>query len=184
MAAGLDTGRKNSLKTALYLILDCGLRPHEIVHLQVTDLDFEQRLIRVLISKTKAGERLVPMTSRVEEKLRAVLPADGWLFPSSRNPSGHILRKALSEAWRRVCLEVGVPAGVKLYCARHTYATDVMRATRDPFLTMRLMGHTKISVTEKYQHPELDEVAAMMDARNELRQRHNLRHSAPEDPLI
>jgi integrase len=172
-------GLKNSaLQTALYLILDAGLRPIEIVQLKVEDLDFKEGLIRIRVSKTKAGERAVPMTTRIREKLAAALGgrSGGWVFPSRRYPGKHIQRKALSEAWRRVCLVVGVPADVKLYCARHQYATDVMKATRDPFLTMRLMGHTKLSMTDKYQHPDFEGIGDLMDARNEVR--HNLRHSA------
>jgi integrase len=171
VAAGLETGRNSALQMALYLILDTGLRPIEIVHLQVADLNLEGGLIRVRVSKTRAGERVVPMTTRVREKLVEALGGrtEGWVFPSTRYRGKPIQRKALSEAWRRVCLLVGVPASVKLYCARHTFATDVMKATRNPFLTMRLMGHTKLSMTDKYQHPDFEGVGSLMDARNEVR---------------
>jgi site-specific recombinase XerC len=74
-----------------------------------------------------------------------------------------------------------VPVDVKLYCARHTFGTDLMRVTKDPFLTMRLMGHTEVSMTDKYQHPDFDGIGDLMDARNALRR--DLRHTVSPEPV-
>lgn len=169
--------RKGSLRTALFLILDCGLRPMEIVNMRIPDVDLKQGVIRIHKSKSKAGERLVPMTDRVKELLFAQIGkrSDGWIFPSPRYPSQAIKRHALTAAWRKTANKAGVSSDVDLYCARHTYATDVMHATKDPFLTMRLLGHTELSTTERYQHPNLEMIGTLMDERNQLR--HTLRHS-------
>lgn len=171
------SNRKGSLRTALFLILDCGLRPIEIVGLKITDIDLALGGIRVQDSKTRAGKRLVPMTERVKELLtkRIGRRVDGWLFPSPRYPKEHIKRNALTAAWRLTANKAGVSSDVDLYCARHTYGTDVFNATKDPFLTMKLMGHTEISTTERYQHPNMGMIGALMDERNLLR--HNLRHT-------
>lgn len=117
------------------------------------------------------------MTDRVRELLFKQIGkrSDGWLFPSPRYQGEHIKRHALTAAWRVTANKAGVSADVDLYCARHTYGTDVMRVTKDPFLTMKLLGHTELSTTERYQHPDMGLIGAMMDERNELR--HNSRHS-------
>lgn len=169
--------RKGSLKTALFIILDCGLRPIEIVSLSVTDVDLMRGIIRVQKSKSKAGERLVPMTDRVKGLLFRQIGGrlDGWVFPSPRYPGEHIKRHALTSAWRVAANKAGISADVDLYCARHTYGTDVMNATKDPFLTMRLLGHADLGTTSRYQHPNMGMIGALMDERNELR--HKLRHS-------
>ena len=44
-----------------------------------------------------------------------------------------------------------------------------MKTTKDPFLTMRLMGHSDLKTTARYQHPELNHVAGLMNAGNEAR---------------
>jgi site-specific recombinase XerC len=44
-----------------------------------------------------------------------------------------------------------------------------MKATKDPFLTKLLMGHSDLKTTERYQHPELNHVGGLMDARNHAR---------------
>lgn len=170
--------RKGSLDTALYIILDCGLRPIEIVNLRIEHVDFKLGGIRVNRSKSKAGERLVPMTDRVKELLFTQIGkrTAGWLFPSPRYAGQPIKRHALSTAWRKTATKAGVSPDVDLYCARHTYGTDIMNVTKDPFLTMRLMGHTELSTTDRYQHPNMDHIGQLMNARNDLR--HSLRHSS------
>ena len=169
--------RKGSLNTALYIILDCGLRPIEIVNLKIADVDLKLGGIRVNRSKSKAGERLVPMTDRVKKLLYAQIGkrSGGWLFPSPRYAGQPIKRHALTAAWRMKATKAGVSPDVDLYCARHTYGTDIMNATKDPFMTMRLMGHTELSTTKRYQHPSMAHIGELMDARNDLR--HSSCHS-------
>ena len=170
--------RKGSLKTALYIILDCGLRPIEIVNLKISDVDLTRGVIHVNESKTEAGKRKVPMTDRVKQLLFAQIGkrVDGWLFPSPRYQGQHIKRHALTQAWRKAANNAGISADVDFYCARHTFGTDVMQATKNPFLTMKLLGHTELSTTSIYQHPEMDGIGALMNERN--RSRANLCHSS------
>jgi integrase len=82
IAAELSTRtRKGSLNAALYLILDCGLRPIEIVNLKIEDVNMAQGSIRVTKSKTEAGKRLVVMTNRVKGVLFAHIGkrTEAWL---------------------------------------------------------------------------------------------------------
>jgi integrase len=165
--------RKGSLRIALYIILDCGLRPKEIASLSIPDVCLVTGTVRVIRAntKSKAGVRLVAMTQRVKELLQAQIGArkTGWVFPSPRYPGHPIKRQALTVAWRKAADKAGIDPDVDLYCARHTFGTDVMKATKDPFLTKLLMGHSDLKTTERYQHPELNHVGGLMDARNHAR---------------
>jgi integrase/recombinase XerD len=140
-------------------------------------VDLKLGQIRVNRSKSKAGERLVPMTDRVKKLLYVQIGkrTGGWLFPSPRYRGQPIKRNALTAAWRKKAAQAGVSPDVDLYCARHTYGTDIMQATKDPFLTMQLMGHTELSTTERYQHPNMAHIGELMNARNDLR--HSSCHS-------
>jgi integrase len=172
MAAQLALSRRhNSLGVALYLILDCGLRPKEIVHLEVPDCLNDRIQVTRQGTKTNSGVRLIPMTDRVRYLLFKHLAGRtaGWVFPSPRNPGSHINSKSLSVAWRKTANKAGVAADVDLYCARHTFGTDLMAATKNPFLTSRLMGHTDLDTTNRYQHPDLSGLAELMNARNATR---------------
>ena len=71
-----------------------------------------------------------------------------------------------------------VPDSVVLYCARHTFATDVLAATGNLALIMKTMGHSDAKTAMVYQHPAIEAVRKAVDARNLSRlERHNSRHS-------
>lgn len=144
-------------RTALYLILDCGISPMQIVNLRIGDVDFIGGLISVTKSKSRAGVRCLPMSSRIKEKLFAHIRArtEGWFFPSIRYRGPPIKRHALTSAWMRVCEKAGIPENVRFYDNRHQFASDVMKKTRNPFLLLPLMGHTDLATTSRYQHHDI-----------------------------
>jgi hypothetical protein len=78
-------------------------------------------------SKTPEGRRLVPMSTRVFEILRARCDArrEGWIFPSAA--SGHL--RSICNLFRQARNEAGLPKELVLYCARHHYGTRVLMRT-------------------------------------------------------
>ena len=84
---------------------------------------------------------------------------EGWIFPSKRARGGHLttVAKPLEKARK----EAGLPIDLVLYCARHGFGTEMYRATKNLFAVMNVMGHTTVSTTMKYQHQDIDEVAAV-----------------------
>lgn len=177
VAAVLHSSRRQgSLKTALYVILDAGMRPKEISQMRIEDIDFTGGLIHVPDSKTKAGVRYVPMTTRLREKLlrQIGIRSAGWVFPSPRYPGRPIQRQALTVAWRKAADKAGVDADVNLYCARHSFGSDVMEATKNQFQLMKVMGHTTVRTTQRYQHHETADIGRQLE---ELRTTQFSRHS-------
>src|SRR4029077_1293718 len=58
------------LQPLLMLLLDTGLRPNaEALPLRWKDVDFKRGMATVVSSKTPAGLRTVPMTTRLKEEL-------------------------------------------------------------------------------------------------------------------
>lgn len=163
--------RGSALRIAFPIHMDTGLRPEEMVHLRVEDIDFTRGDIAVTHSKTQAGIRHVPMSDRVRKILFAHIGnrSEGWLFPSPRYPGRPITRPALTQAFRQARILAGLPKNKKLYSARHTFGTDLMAGTGDPKLVMDLMGHSDLKITMHYLHPETSKVAAIMNERNSVR---------------
>lgn len=58
-----------------------------------------------------------------------------------------------------------MPNDLVLYCARHGFGTEMYRVTKNLFAVMNVMGHTTVSTTMKYQHQNIDEVAAVASHR-------------------
>jgi|GEM_PF-576165 integrase len=164
--------RGSALKVAFPVHMDTGLRPEEMVHLRIEDVDFTRGEILVTHSKSQAGIRRVPMTDRVRKILFAHISSrtEGWLFPSPRYQGRPITRPALTQAFRLARTMAGLPKSKKLYSARHTFGTDLMAGTGNPKLVMDLMGHSDLKVTMHYLHPETSKVAAIMNERNQTRE--------------
>lgn len=115
-------------------------------------------------SKTRAGVRYVPMTTRLRGKLLEQIGTrtDGWVFPSPRYQGKPIQRQARTAAWRKAADKAGVDSDVNLYCARHTFGSDVMEATNNQFQLMKVMGHTTVKTTQRYQHHETAGVGKLL----------------------
>ncbi len=46
---------------------------------------------------------------------------------------------------------------------RHSFATNAMRLTKNPILIKEILGHSSISTTDIYTHPELSDFSNVSD---------------------
>lgn len=165
------------LRDVLLIMLDTGMRPQEVFRMSWDHVNWQRRAIFIPFGKTRNSRRFVPMSQRVMDALllRAASKREGWVFPS-RSRSGHLV--SVEKQFLEARTKAGVPGSVVLYCARHTFATDVLAATGNLALIMKAMGHSDAKTTMLYQHPAIEAVRKAVDERNLSRpQRHNLRHS-------
>jgi integrase len=146
------------------LIRDTGMRnQRELYRMRVENLDWDNRVIFVPDSKTPEGRRLVPMSRRVFELLRARCGTrtEGWVFPTTRSASGHLC--SIDRLFREARQQAGLPKELVLYCARHDYGTRVLMRTGNLAAVMSTMGHRDVKTAMHYQHPELEIVRAALD---------------------
>jgi integrase len=146
------------------LMRDTGMRnQRELYRMRIENLDWQNRVIFVPDSKTAEGRRLVPMSRRVSELLRARCGtrSEGWVFPSSRATSGHL--RSIDRLFREARRQSGLPKELVLYCARHDYGTRVLMRTGNLAAVMKTMGHRDVKTAMHYQHPELEVVRAALD---------------------
>ena len=93
------------LHTLILLLLDTGLRPNaEALTLKWIDVDVERGMVTVVSSKTPAGLRTVPMTSRLKAELLRWKKLTGpknseFVFFYPRNPAKHLLH--VRKTWAR-----------------------------------------------------------------------------------
>ncbi len=148
------------------LMRDTGMRnQRELYRMRIENLDWQNRVIFVPDSKTAEGRRLVPMSRRVCDLLRArcIAKSEGWVFPSNRAASGHL--RSVDRLFREARRQAGLPKELVLYCARHDYGTRVLMRTGNLAAVMKTMGHRDVKTAMHYQHPELDVVRAALDYR-------------------
>jgi integrase len=148
------------------IMRDSGMRNQkEVFRMRWEHLDWGNKRYFVCESKSPKGRRFVPISPRVRHALLARYSEqeEGWIFPSKRAAGGHLT--TVAKQFEKARKEAGLPKDVVLYCARHGFGTEMYRATKNLFAVMNVMGHTTVSTTMKYQHQNIDEVAAVASRR-------------------
>ncbi len=152
-------------KDCASIILDEGFRPSEVFALRWSHVFFNEDrtgLVQVLEGKSKAAHRLLPMTSHVYGLLvdryeSCGRLAEGWVFPSS-SKCGHFNGDAAKDQHKKALADSEVDAFVP-YTLRHTALTHLgEKAGGDVFVLARIAGHSSITVTQRYIHPQADAI--------------------------
>jgi site-specific recombinase XerD len=86
------------------------------------------------------------------------------VFRSSRSKTGHLT--TVANQWRKARQGAGLDPDVKLYCCRHTFATDVLERTGNLAAVMKVLGHADAQTAMKYQHPGLEQIRKALEERN------------------
>jgi integrase len=147
------------------ITLDEGFRPGEVFALRWPHVFLNEDgtgFIQIVEGKSKAARRMLPMTQRVYTLLRtrheaAGRPIEGWIFPSA-SECGHFNGDAAKEQHKKALDDSGVEAFVP-YTLRHTALTRLGEiAGGNVFVLARIAGHSSITVTQRYIHPQADAI--------------------------
>lgn len=146
-------------RALLELIYGSGLRVSEAVSLDITALDLQNNLVRVMGKGRK--ERIVPFGPPAAEALRAwmaEIPPDGPLF---LNRFGR--RLSSRSAWT-ITREAGVTNGISglhPHALRHSCATHLLGAGADLRAIQEQLGHASLSTTQRYTHVDAAHLLAV-----------------------
>ena len=145
----------------LKLLFSTGMRPCEIVSLELQDVDHEQLKLRV---RAKGRQRYLErqrsafITARTAQQLQELLAqaaavrsgaSQDRLFIHHRGgkplASGYV--NIVVKQWAARC---GIARTVYAYMARYTFCTRLVENGADLYSLKRLMGHTQTAVTLKH----------------------------------
>ncbi|MGC1452217.1 MAG: tyrosine-type recombinase/integrase [Candidatus Sulfotelmatobacter sp.] len=141
------------IRALAVLILETGTRSRkEALSLLWSNVDFANDLIRVRESKTRAGERTIPISDRCKSELLRWRTLVGpefspYVFPSMRNPSKPL--KDLRRSWARALKDAGLQY-FWLYDLRHTLASRLTQAGVSPIFVAQIVGHSSTSILSTY----------------------------------
>jgi integrase len=109
--------------------------------------------------------RTVPLTDRAREILRKRHQRSGVVF---RNvDGGPFYHTWLDQQHATVRATLKLPADFVLHSLRHTFGTRLGESGADAFTIMKLMGHSTITVSQKYVHPSTDAMKAAIRGMSE-----------------
>src|SRR5215469_11416513 len=161
------------------LILDTGLRMGEALSLNWSNIRLEPAngaqygFLTVGARHSKNSKsRNVPLTVRVLEMLkeRGRSGVDGLVF--HREDGTRLCQTWLNEQQRKIRDLLSLPEEFVPHSLRHTFGTRLGEAGADAFTIMKLMGHSTITVSQRYVHPSpeaMDNAVSRMEAWNRLR---------------
>jgi integrase len=150
-------------EAAMSLALTTTMRGCEIKQLQWRDLDFLSRAILVRISKTEAGQRLIPMNDAAYEILKRLrnrakafsgIDPEHYVFPACEH--GHVdatrHQTSFRTAWRNLTRAIQCPLCGKLQkpgkaCTNSKCGADIQRV-KSPFAGLRFHDLRHHAITE------------------------------------
>ncbi len=162
--AASDVIANEPARTILLLLPKVGLRISEMTNMRRDQL--QERSGRLYFSFRGKGDkhRMVPLPSAAEKTLRdymETLTDPEFLFPSSWG--GPVTPHAVRKYTRQIAEDFPQLAGLSPHILRHTYATMLLRKGIDLKTLQVLMGHSNIQTTQRYLHPDVDDLTLAAD---------------------
>lgn len=150
-------------RAMLELLYASGLRVAECCGLDLDDLDEARRTVRVLGKGDK--ERVVPVGETALEALAAYLARRGRhrgpLFLNSRG--GRLTPRSALRIVRARARQVGISQRVTPHTLRHSFATHMLGEGADLRLIQELLGHSRLSTTQRYTHVSPEHLMRVYD---------------------
>lgn len=160
----LDESDDRLSVAALRLLLFTGCRREEILSLQWINVRLDEE--RIYLPKTKNGQsRTVHLNAKAKEVLEELLTKKDqeertknsqYVFPSRQGTKkGYIydLRKPFEHACKLAGIE-----NFHVHDLRHTFASIAVSSGADLYAVQRLLGHSDISMTQRYAHLAADDL--------------------------
>jgi integrase/recombinase XerC len=153
-------GRRD--RAILELFYASGLRLSELAGLDMDDLNLSGKMVRVL---GKGGKpRLVPFNGstasavRVYLKDRPPLAASARASRRERDPlflnyrGARLTTRSIDRLVRRYVAACSARLGISPHALRHSFATHLLQRGADLRVIQELLGHSRISTTQRYTH--------------------------------
>ena len=157
----------------LELFYASGLRLAELAGLDVDDVNVGAKMVRVLGKGGK--ERIVPFNASTAKAIRAYLPDREALVASAtsatsssgtrtargrrlRDPlflnyrGGRLTVRSIDRLVRRYVAASSARTGIGPHALRHSFATHLLQRGADLRVIQELLGHARLSTTERYTH--------------------------------
>ncbi len=143
----------------------CGLRVSELVGLNLNDIDRGERWLRIRGKGRK--ERQVPYGAKAEAALerylpeRKATPAETAVFLNHRG--GRLTRRGVELIVKLYATYLSGDSSVHPHSFRHAYATHLLADGADLRAIQELLGHARLSTTQKYTQVSLTDLIAVYD---------------------
>jgi integrase/recombinase XerC len=147
------------------LLYGCGVRVSELAGIDLGDIDRSERWLRVRGKGRK--ERQVPMPGKAAEALerylaeRPVVRDQPALFLNHRD--GRLTDRGIRGIVKFYATLLSHDPSIHPHSFRHAYATHLLADGADLRAIQELLGHARLSTTQKYTQVSLTDLMAVYD---------------------
>jgi integrase/recombinase XerC len=155
------------------LLYGCGIRNAELVGLDLKHIRWAAETL--LVRGKGAKERLVPFGDAAAEAIRAYLPerserlaaagkhTDALLLGARVKGNGRLTTRSVGRIVKRIALAHGMAAETHPHTLRHAFGTHMLEEGADLRAIQELLGHERLSTTQRYTQLTVRQVAEVYD---------------------
>ena len=163
--AEIESSRDLALLELLY---GSGLRISEALSLNARDVNPASGVVRVMGKGSK--ERLVPLSETSVNTLETWLSARSGLLGTPDEPAlfvgsrgARLNRRQANRIIQNFCTRAGLAGNISAHSLRHSFATHLLQGGADMRSVQELLGHSRISTTQRYTHLHLARLMEVYD---------------------
>ncbi|HTK95694.1 MAG TPA: tyrosine recombinase XerC [Terriglobales bacterium] len=150
------------------LLYGCGIRNSELVGIQLDDIRWSNEAI--LIRGKGKKERYVPFGESAREALAAYLPARQQVLGKKTTRAlllnqrgGGLTTRSVGRIVKAIAVAKGLPPDVHPHTLRHAFGTHMLEEGADLRAIQELLGHERLSTTQRYTQLSMKHVLAVYD---------------------
>ena len=155
------------------LLYGCGIRNAELVGIDLQDIHWANEAILVFGKGRK--ERYVPLGDAAAQAVRAYLPqreerlqkagkqSDALLLNAKLRGNGRLTTRSVGRIVKALAIANGLPAEVHPHTLRHAFGTHMLEEGADLRAIQELLGHERLSTTQRYTQLTVGQVAEVYD---------------------
>ena len=136
-------------KLIIKLLYGCGLRVSELTNLKKEDVNFNENIIKINLSKGRK-DRFVKIPDSIKNELASYinLTNSDILFESARG--GKLATKTIQLIVKNSAKKARIVKNVHPHTLRHSFATHLLEQGTDLRIIQKLLGHSDIKTTQIY----------------------------------
>jgi integrase/recombinase XerC len=155
------------------LLYGCGIRNAELVGIDLGDIHWANEAI--LVRGKGRKERYVPLGDAAAQALRAYLPLRERKLAAAEKSTqalilnlrlrgdGRLTTRSVGRIVKHIALAHGLPADVHPHTLRHAFGTHMLEEGADLRAIQELLGHERLSTTQRYTQLTVGQVAEVYD---------------------
>ncbi len=147
-------------KLIIELFYATGIRISELISIKVSDVNFDNNLIKVLGKRNK--ERLIPISVRVAKELQYFIEKyklENYLITNLEGAK--VYTKLVYRVVNRYIGKISSVNKKSPHILRHTFATHMLNNGADINAIKELLGHANLSATQVYTHNTIEKLKSV-----------------------